>query len=164
MKEVLKLFALFFTLKAFSGKKILNGLVVGCAIGAGFTIFDTAGGATSAYLIRYGFSSLALREFLFSFGGHVLWTSALGAAVSVSARSGGFKISKLFLPDSLRIIAMAFIAGIAWEMVERYMQNTFAAAVVFMTLSALALAFLLKLVNAGFKEYEKEAVPLSKPA
>ncbi|MDR2750290.1 MAG: zinc ribbon domain-containing protein [Clostridiales bacterium] len=163
LKEALKLFALYFALKTFSGNKILNGLAVGCAIGAGFTIFDTSGAATSAYLIKYGFSSLALREFLFSFGGHVLWTSALGAAVSVSARSG-FKISNLFLPDSLRIIAMASIAGIAWEMSDRYVQSVTATALVFIALSVLALAFLLKLVNAGFKEYEKEAAPLSKLA
>lgn len=78
--------AVIVALFLFKSKKcnyILNGLLVGAAVGAGFAAFETAG-----YILRYGLDSglqtmleiIKLRGFLAP-GGHVAWAAIEGAAL-----------------------------------------------------------------------------------
>jgi RsiW-degrading membrane proteinase PrsW (M82 family) len=157
IRELMKILVIYFMLKGLSGKWILNGLAIGCAAGAGFTVFDTSGAAISAYLVNYGFSIHALREFLFSFGGHVLWSAVLGAAISMSSDLGDFKISKLFRGKFLKIAAFAVAAGVIWEVFSYVFTEGVLPVIAFAAITALGLAFAGKLLNAGFKEHAGHA-------
>ncbi len=84
IEEVAK--AIIVALFLFKSKKcnyILNGLLVGAAVGAGFAAFETAG-----YILKYGLNGgletmlgvIKLRGFLAP-GGHVAWAAIEGAAL-----------------------------------------------------------------------------------
>ena len=79
-EEVAKLLVVFWILKRNRAYPyILNGLLIGAAVGAGFAIFETAG---------YGMTSLmrvALRNLLAP-GGHVVWAAISGAGLLLAAR------------------------------------------------------------------------------
>lgn len=73
----------YFLFKEKRANYILDGLLIGAAVGAGFAAFETAG-----YILRYGLSSgvdsmlevLKLRALLAP-GGHVAWAAIEGAAL-----------------------------------------------------------------------------------
>lgn len=72
-----------FLFKSKKSEYILNGLLVGAAVGAGFAAFETAG-----YILKFGLSGgdeamlqiIGLRGFLAP-GGHVAWAAIEGAAL-----------------------------------------------------------------------------------
>ena len=72
-----------FLFKSKKSNYILNGLLIGAAVGAGFAAFETAG-----YILRYGLNGgldamlnvIKLRGFLAP-GGHVAWAAIEGAAL-----------------------------------------------------------------------------------
>lgn len=102
-EEVAKVVATYYFIKKFSNKKyILNGLLIGAAVGAGFAVFETAGYLNNAlYEVETGFfsSTITISEegfnqtffgrSLLSFGGHVAWAAVEGAALSITARKSG---------------------------------------------------------------------------
>ena len=73
----------FFLFKSKNSNYILNGLLIGAAVGAGFAAFETAG-----YILRYGLAggdavmlqTIKIRGFLAP-GGHVAWAAIEGAAL-----------------------------------------------------------------------------------
>lgn len=119
IEEVAK--AAIVALFIFKSKKchfILNGLLVGAAVGAGFAAFETAG-----YILRYGISNglemmlsvIKLRGFLAP-GGHVAWAAIEGAALMLA--KGFDKIDKKHLNDK-RFILICLIPVIlhgVWDM------------------------------------------------
>ncbi len=105
----------------FKSKKcnyILNGLLIGAAVGAGFAAFETAG-----YILRYGVNYglqtmlyiIKLRGFLAP-GGHVAWAAIEGAALMFV--KGFDKIDKRHLNDKrfLLICLIPIIAHGIWDM------------------------------------------------
>lgn len=88
-----------FLFKSKKSNYILNGLLVGAAVGAGFAAFETAG-----YILRFGLSNgldmmlhvIKLRGFLAP-GGHVAWAAIEGAALMYV--KGFDKLDKKHLND-----------------------------------------------------------------
>ena len=67
--------------------KILNGLLIGASVGAGFAVFEIAG-----YILEYSLSSYdelsAMTELIVargwtSLGGHLVWAAIVGAAAVI---------------------------------------------------------------------------------
>ena len=107
-----------FLFKSKKSKYILNGLLVGAAVGAGFAAFETAG-----YILRYGMSGgvqtmleiIKLRGFLAP-GGHVAWAAIEGAALMYV--KGFDKLDKKHINDKrflLICLIPAVLHGI-WDM------------------------------------------------
>lgn len=105
----------------FKSKKcnyILNGLLVGAAVGAGFAAFETAG-----YILRYGLNGglntmlqvIKLRGFLAP-GGHVAWAAIEGAGLMYV--KGFAKLDKTHLNDKrfLLICLIPIVLHGVWDM------------------------------------------------
>ena len=107
-----------FLFKSKNSDYILNGLLIGAAVGAGFAAFETAG-----YILRYGLSSgdaamlqiIKLRGFLAP-GGHVAWAAIEGAALMYV--KGFEKLDKKHLNDK-RFLLVCLISAVEhgiWDM------------------------------------------------
>ena len=108
----------FFLFKSKKSNYILNGLLVGAAVGAGFAAFETAG-----YILRYGLNGglntmldvIKLRGFLAP-GGHVAWAAIEGAALMYV--KGFDKLDKKHLNDKrfLLICLIPVVLHGIWDM------------------------------------------------
>ena len=92
-EEIAKMLVVYWILKRNRAYPyILNGVLVGAAVGAGFAIFETAGyamsgllGGNNEWLGRDSMLILALRNVLAP-GGHVVWAAMSGAGMLLAMR------------------------------------------------------------------------------
>lgn len=108
----------FFLFRSKKSNYILNGLLIGAAVGAGFAAFETAG-----YILRYGLTGgdvamlqiIKLRGFLAP-GGHVAWAAIEGAALMYV--KGFEKLDKKHLNDKrfLLICLISVVEHGIWDM------------------------------------------------
>ena len=122
-EEVAKLLVVYWILKRNRAYPyVLNGLLVGAAVGAGFAIFETAGycmayllGGDNSWFGKESMSVLALRNFLAP-GGHVVWAAISGAGLLFAARreplSAGMFRRKAFLGTFLVSVGL----HVLWDM------------------------------------------------
>ena len=109
----------FFLFKNKNCKYILDGLLIGAAVGAGFGAFETAG-----YILRYGLSSnsltlmleVAKQRAILAPGMHVAWATIEGAALMYV--KGFEKLDKKHLNDKrfLLICLIPVILHWAWDL------------------------------------------------
>ncbi len=107
-----------FLFKSKKSNYILDGLLIGAAVGAGFAAFETAG-----YILKYGMSNgiasmlgvIKIRGFLAP-GGHVAWAAIEGAALMYV--KGFAKLNKKHLNDKkfLLMCAIPIILHGVWDM------------------------------------------------
>ena len=108
----------FFLFKSKNSNYILNGLLIGAAVEAGFAAFETAG-----YILRYGLAggdavmlqTIKIRGFLAP-GGHVAWAAIEGAALMYV--KGFEKLDKKHLNDKrfLLICLISVVEHGIWDM------------------------------------------------
>ncbi len=92
-EEIAKMLVVYWILKRNKAYPyILNGIVIGAAVGAGFAIFETAGyamgyllGGDNAWLGKDAMTTLAIRNLLAP-GGHVVWAAMSGAGLLMAVR------------------------------------------------------------------------------
>ena len=141
----------FFLFKSKKSNYILNGLLVGAAVGAGFAAFETAG-----YILRYGLnggletmlSVIKLRGFLAP-GGHVAWAAIEGAALMYV--KGFDKLDKKHLNDKrfLLICLIPIVLHGIWDMpinLPYYLLQ--------ITLTVLAWLVIIYFINLGLKQVD----------
>ena len=107
-----------FLFKSKKSNYILDGLLIGAAVGAGFAAFETAG-----YILKFGLNSglqamleiIKLRGFLAP-GGHVAWAAIEGAALMYV--KGFDKLDKKHLNDKrfLLICLIPVVLHGIWDM------------------------------------------------
>ena len=150
IEEVAK--AVIVALFIFKDKKcnyILNGLLIGAAVGAGFAAFETAG-----YILRYGrrnglesmLNVIKIRGFLAP-GGHVAWAAIEGAGLMLA--KGFDKISKKHLNDKrfLLVCLIPIVLHGVWDMpinIPYYLLP--------ITLTILAWVVIIYFINLGLKQ------------
>jgi len=97
---------------------ILNGLLLGATIGAGFAIFESSGYALNAALqagpdaMR---SVIVERGVLSVLGGHTLWTGLVGAALWRVHGDQPFRREMLTDPRFLRVLGLCMLMHMAWN-------------------------------------------------
>ena len=141
----------FFLLKSKKSNYILNGLLVGAAVGAGFAAFETAG-----YILNYGLKGglstmlgvIKLRGFLAP-GGHVAWAAIEGAALMYV--KGFDKLDKKHLNDKrfLLICLIPIVLHGIWDMpinIPYYLLP--------ITLTILAWLVIIYFINLGLKQVD----------
>lgn len=90
IEEAAKFIVVFYLIKKLRSAYILNGMLVGSAIGAGFSIFESAGYAFSEGL-QYGegvMFAVIMERGLLSIGTHVVWAAILGAGIVYVKNNG----------------------------------------------------------------------------
>lgn len=99
--------------------KILNGLLIGAAVGAGFAVFETAG-----YILEYGLSSYdalgTMTDIIFlrgwsSLGGHLVWAAIVGAAAVIAKGEHQFEWSNIVDKRFLFFFFSSVILHCIWD-------------------------------------------------
>src|SRR5262249_19783234 len=118
VEEIGKTAALFLVIRKLKYRWTLNGMLFGAAVGTGFAIFESAGyafilgsqGGADAML-----RNITLRGVLSIFGGHVLWTAAVGAALWKVRGDRKFSLLMLTDPRFLRVLGLAAAMHMLWN-------------------------------------------------
>ena len=118
VEEIGKLLAVILVARAFRGKYILNGLLFGAAVGAGFAFFESAGYAFD-FLERTNslsvmFDVIQTRAFLTPFG-HVAWTAIAAAALWRVKRDRDFQLNMLFDASFLQTMCIPMVLHMLWN-------------------------------------------------
>ena len=138
----------------FKNKKcnyILNGLLVGAAVGAGFAAFETAG-----YILRNGINNgletmlyvIKLRGFLAP-GGHVAWAAIEGAALMYV--KGLEPLDKKHLNDK-RFLLMCLIPIVLHGVWDMPINSPYC--IVQITVTILAWLVIIYYINLGLKQVD----------
>ena len=139
IEEVAKIAIIVFFMSRMRGRHfVLNGLLIGAAVGAGFSVFENAGYAFNSYSeffmsgINYSFSygesidlidlgyqgvmgSTAIR-LLGNLGGHTAWAAVEGAALALCEKGNGFSTSQLLDPRFLTFAGICIVMHGLWDM------------------------------------------------
>jgi RsiW-degrading membrane proteinase PrsW (M82 family) len=118
VEEIGKLLAVIIVARSFRGKYILNGLLFGAAVGAGFAFFESAGYAFD-YLERTNslhvmFDIIQTRAFLTPFG-HVAWTAIAAAALWRVKGDGSFQPGMLLYSTFLKTMVIPMMLHMLWN-------------------------------------------------
>ena len=118
VEEIGKLLAVIIVARSFRGKYILNGLLFGAAVGAGFAFFESAGYAFD-YLERTNslhvmFDTIQTRAFLTPFG-HVAWTAIAAAALWRVKGDKSFQVGMLLNSTFLKTMAIPMLLHMLWN-------------------------------------------------
>jgi len=144
-EEVGKGIIIYHFLKQDKYKYILNGLLIGACIGAGFAVFETAGYAFN-YLLYSGTSQmldvLIIRGIL-SIGGHVVWSAMVG---------GGIVIGKTKDNALIQFIAIAIALHAIWDMPITIGSDIFLVQII---LTVIAWIIILTLIASGLKQVKR---------
>ncbi len=141
-----------FLFKSSKSNYILNGLLIGAAVGAGFAAFETAG-----YILKWGLSGgdaamlsiIKLRGFLAP-GGHVAWAAIEGAALMYV--KGFDKLDKSHLNDKrfLLVCLIPVVLHAVWDMpiqIPYYLLP--------IGLTVAAWVVIVYFINLGFKQIDE---------
>ena len=141
----------FFLFKEKRSNYILNGLLIGAAVGAGFAAFETAG-----YILNYGLKGglqsmlevIKVRGILAP-GGHVAWAAIEGAALMYV--KGFDKLDKRHINDKrfLLICLIPIVLHGVWDMPINLPYY-----ILPLTLTILAWAVIIYFINLGLKQVD----------
>ncbi len=117
-EELAKFILVYIIIKKLDCKYILNGLLVGAAVGAGFAAIESAGYAFNILLTDGTMASLHhinLLRGLLAVGGHSVWAPMYGAALAASKKNKPLTMSHI--ADKLVIITLfsAIILHTIWN-------------------------------------------------
>jgi RsiW-degrading membrane proteinase PrsW (M82 family) len=110
VEETGKAAALLLVLNKLKYRWILNGMLFGAAVGAGFAGFESAG-----YAYQYGLDVIATRGWETLCGGHVLWTALVGGALWRVRGDQPFNWVMLRDGRFLRAFALAVAMHMIWD-------------------------------------------------
>lgn len=91
VEETGKAVIVIYFINKYKTNKILNGLLIGGAIGAGFAVFESAG-----YILSYySESGVPLIDMVFTrawtaIGGHLVWSAIIGAGIVIAKEERNF--------------------------------------------------------------------------
>ncbi len=145
IEEVGKVVAVALFIRKYKTKYILNGLLIGAAIGAGFAGFESAG-----YALVYGqglsgiIENIILRGVLAA-GGHIVWAAMSGAAIVMAMDGGAFDLEIFKKGKFLRLFAVPVVLHALWDM-------PFSSIPVLVLLIVVAWVFVLALIRTGMAE------------
>lgn len=119
IEEIGKAGALLLVINRLQYRWTLNGMLFGAAVGAGFAAFESAGYALER-LLAYGggamLDNITHRGFLSMVGGHVLWTSMVGAGLWRIRGDHNFSFQMVKDPRFLRVLGIAMGLHMIWNM------------------------------------------------
>jgi len=110
VEETGKSAALLLVLNKLKYRWILNGMLFGAAVGAGFAGFESAG-----YAYHYGVDVITTRGLLTMCGGHVLWTALVGGALWRVRGDQRFEWTMLRDGRFLRVFGLVVAMHMIWD-------------------------------------------------
>ncbi len=118
VEELGKLLAVVLVVRGNRYRYILNGLLFGAAVGAGFAIFESAGYAFNALLDNRSLDAMTaniqLRAMLSPFG-HVAWTAISAGALWRARQGQPLKAQHFFDPRFLKALCIPVALHMIWN-------------------------------------------------
>ncbi len=154
VEEVGKLVIIAYFIHKLKSKYILNGLLIGAAIGAGFAAFESAGYALYSGMAlgdQGMFSTLFMRGWM-AIGTHVVWSAIAGAALVYVKGDQPLKTDHFFDGKFIRLFVVAIGLHAVWDM-PLYSLHNFN--LLFIALIIIAWIFIFTLINAGLKQISR---------
>lgn len=118
VEEVAKLLVVIWFLRNNNYSYILNGVLIGAAVGTGFAAFESAGYALMSVLLR-DFETMYMTIFwrgVLAPGGHIVWAALTGAAVSLIKGKRQFHFSMLIDFRFLLIFTIVVTTHAMWDL------------------------------------------------
>lgn len=118
VEETAKLLPIIWIIKNRKFKYILNGLLIGAAIGTGFAAFESAGYALSVGMqsgAQEMYSNIFIRGILAA-GGHVVWASLSGAALFMVKGERQLQWEMFLEIRFLKMFIIVIIIHSLWDM------------------------------------------------
>lgn len=130
---------------------ILNGLLLGACVGAGFAVFETAGYAFSNFMyggVQAMIDVLVLRGAL-AVGGHTLWAAITTAGLVIAKGDRSFEKNMYLDPKFLKFLVLAIVLHAIWDMPITVGQSVY---LVQWVLCAIAVIIVLVLLSSGLRQ------------
>ena len=155
VEELGKLLAIIIFVRRLNPKYILNGMLIGASIGAGFAVFETAGYAYRAFQSSF-FDFSYMTDTLFvrgwsSLGSHVVWSAIVGAGLVMVKGNKPFEYNLIWNVKFQKFFFISVILHAIWDaplMSEAYV-------IKLIILIAVAWIIILVMLNAGLKQIER---------
>ncbi len=152
VEEIGKIAIVAIVVKRKDTKYILNGLLLGSCVGAGFAVFETAGYSFQALWnfqnISYMLHVLFIRAVL-AVGGHVVWTAIAGAGLVISKGETHLKMDAVLNARFLKFLLLVIILHAIWDMPIPIGSSIY---LVQWCLTIIAVVTVLVLLNVGLKQ------------
>lgn len=112
VEELGKVLIVSYFISQLNVRHILDGILIGAAVGAGFASFETAG-----YIYNAGndLFSVAIIRGWSAIGGHLVWAAIAGGAIMIVKRNQPFKFSQLLDTRFLVFFVLAVLMHAAWD-------------------------------------------------
>ncbi len=152
VEEVSKLVLVAAFIKTLNPKYVLNGLLIGAAIGAGFATFESAGYAFRVALQSGSIDAMMqviLLRGVLSGGGHIVWAGITGGAICLLKKDRPFNLSMLGHIDFLKMFAVSITLHAIWDMPILFLNEIFFVPIV---LTIIAWFFIIAFIKAGYKQ------------
>jgi len=149
IEEFAKFIVVAYFLKGRKEKYILNGLLLGAAVGAGFAVFETAG-----YAFAYGLKIPIMMRIIYTrgilaFGGHIVWAAMYGAGLVMVKKDDRLKMKYLKNIKFLKYFILAVVLHGIWDMpISNSSELPFVQGI----LTIIAWVIILILISAGLKQ------------
>lgn len=119
VEETGKAIIVYYFLRRMENLTILNGMLIGAAVGAGFAAFESSGYAMN-FLFQGGWDVMMDVIFLRGFltpGGHVVWAAISGAGLVMASKAlgGDMSISVLTNQKFLRLFVIVVLLHALWD-------------------------------------------------
>jgi RsiW-degrading membrane proteinase PrsW (M82 family) len=145
---------------------ILNGLLLGAAIGTGFAAFESSGYAFEAMLradnVYVGVANIVLRGIGAPFT-HIVWTANSAAALWLVKGNRPFSWDMLKAPAFLRVFISSVLIHMCWDAPFGLIPLPLVIDLKFVILGVLGWVICLRLVQAGLQQLNKARQDLSLP-
>lgn len=159
VEELAKVIAVIFFVHSIKYRYVLNGLLLGAAIGVGFAAFETAGYALRS-LLSGSFHQLyttILWRSVFSPGGHVAWAALTGAAICNVQEDNKFQLNLLIKPKFLVIFLFVVSMHALWD--SPFLDFTFGQII----LMIISWIFVFRMIHTGLKQIANKKFRLAHP-
>ncbi|WP_079474894.1 PrsW family glutamic-type intramembrane protease [Marinococcus halophilus] len=151
VEEIGKLIIIAYLIKKTQVKYILNGLLIGAAVGAGFAAFESAGYALN-FGLQYGTGvmiDVIFERGWLSIGGHVVWGAIIGAALLLVKRDAPLRREHVTDRQFLKIFIIPVLLHAVWDMPLAFFPDS---RLVQLVLIAVAWYLILTMIQAGLRQ------------
>lgn len=156
IEELIKLLVIIIFIRLIDPKYILNGLLIGAAVGAGFSVFESAGYAFRFYLLNgsnigYLTDIILLRAWS-SLGSHTVWSAIIGGGLLSAKTDKPFSFKLFYNPEFLSDFTATLILHFIWN--SPFMNSGSNVYIKLIVMTVLAWIIILSLLKSGVRQFK----------
>lgn len=156
VEELIKLLVIVIFIRLINPKYILNGLLIGAAVGAGFSVFESTGYAFKFYLLNGGnigcLTDIILLRAWSSLGSHTVWSAIVGGGLLSAKADKPFSFKLFYDPEFLSDFIATLILHSIWNC--PFMDSESNVYIKLIVLTVLAWIIMLSLLKSGIRQFK----------